>query len=80
VVHEGGWTIAVTDGALVFHSPLGGPLGSEPARERVDDILAWLREWAEQGNLHLGPEVNMPRGDGTKLDYDLAVSALLEAG
>ena len=50
------------------------------AGERVDNVLVWLREWAEERNLDLGPEVNRPLGDGKKPDYDLAVSGLLEAG
>ena len=69
-----------TDGPLVFHSPVGRPLMLEPPRERVDNALPWLRAWAEENNLDLGPEVNAPLGDGKKPDYDLAVSALLEAG
>jgi hypothetical protein len=51
-----------------------------PPREQVDDAVAWLRDWAEEKDLHLGPETNMPRWDGTRPDYELAVSALLEAG
>ena len=81
LVHEGGWTItAVADGAFVFHSPAGKPLAPEPPRERVDDALVWLRDWAEESSLDLGPEVNMPQGDGAKPDYELAVSGLLAAG
>ncbi len=80
-MHEGGWTIvAAADGALVFHSPIGNRFASEPPRERVDNIRAWLREWAQQNNLQLGPEVNKPQWDGKKPDYALAVECLLEAG
>ena len=68
------------DSARVFHSPLGNPLAPELPRERVDNVLVWLREWAEERNLDLGPEVNRPLGDGKKPDYDLAVSGLLAAG
>jgi hypothetical protein len=42
--------------------------------------VAWLRNWAEESDLHLGPETNMPRWDGTSPDYELAVSELLAAG
>ncbi len=81
LVHEGGWTTTVdADGACVFHSPLGMPLASVPPRERVDNVIVWLREWAEESNLDLGPDVNMPLGDGKKPNYDLAVSGLLAAG
>jgi hypothetical protein len=81
LVHEGRWTIAAeADGALAFHSPAGNPLVPEPPRERIEDGLGWLREWALERNLDLGPEVNAPRGDGTTPDYDLAVSGLLSAG
>ncbi len=80
-VHEGGWTITVAaEGTLLFHSPAGETLAAEPPRERVDDALGWLRGWAEQNNLDLGPEVNRPRWDGKHPDYALAVEALLTAG
>jgi hypothetical protein len=81
LVHEGGWTIAVeADGALAFRSPAGRPLAPEPPRERIDNALGWLREWAQQRDLDLGPEVNAPQGDGTIPDCDLAASGLLSAG
>ncbi len=81
LVHEGGWTIAAdAAGGLVFHSPIGRTLVPQPPRERIDDVLAWLREWAQKSSLDLGPDVNMPQGDGKKPDYALAVEALLDAG
>jgi hypothetical protein len=80
-VHEGGWTITVgVDGAFLFHSPTGKPLAAVPPREHVGDILAWPREWAEANDLDIGPDTNYPQWDGTKPDYDLAVSGLLTAG
>jgi hypothetical protein len=76
LVHEGGWTIATgADGAFSFHSPSGQPLAQNPPRERVDDVLGWMREWAQGRDLR--PDVNMPAWEGTKPDYDLAVSGLL---
>jgi hypothetical protein len=81
LVHEGGWTItAEANGALAFHSPAGKPLAQEPPRERIDNVLVWLHEWAQERNLDLGPDVNAPQGDGTNPDYDLGVSWLLSAG
>jgi hypothetical protein len=41
---------------------------------------AWLRNGAEENDLHLGPETNMPRWEGESPDYGLAVIGLLEAG
>ncbi len=80
-MHEGGWTItADAEGAFVFRSPLGKTLAPEPPRERVDNALVWLREWAEERNLDLGPDVNMPLGDGKDPNYALAVDGLLAAG
>jgi hypothetical protein len=81
LVHEGGWTIAIAaDDGFVFHSPAGKPVEPEPPREWVDNILAWLGEWADDHGLDLGPDANMPLWDGTRPDYDLAVSGLLAAG
>ena len=39
-----------------------------------------MREWADERGLGLGPHTNMPQWDGTKPDYDLAVSGVLEGG
>jgi hypothetical protein len=81
LVHEGGWRItAVADGAFRFHSPAGIPLATVPPREHVGNALVWLREWAEENTLDIGPGVNLPQGDGTTPDYDMAVSGLLAAG
>ena len=79
LVHEGGWSITRgADGALLFHPPRGKPLAQNPPREPVDDALAWMHEWAEERGLDLGPDVNMPEWDGSRPDYALAVSGLLE--
>ncbi len=79
LVHEGGWTISSgADDDFLFHTPSGRPLAQNPPRERAGDILAWMREWADERHLDLGPEVNMPEWDGAKPDYDLAVSCVLE--
>ena len=63
----------------MFHSPGGKPLERNPSPQPVDDILAWMREWADDRNLDLGPDVNEPQWDGTEPDYELALSCLLEA-
>jgi hypothetical protein len=81
LVHEGGWRIsAAADGSFLFHPPGGAPLARVPPREHVVGAVGWLRNWAQANDLHLGPETNMPRWDGTRPDYELAVSGLLEAG
>jgi hypothetical protein len=81
LVHEGGWTVAAEgDGAFAFHSPAGRRLAPEPPRELVDDALDWLREWADERELDLGPEVNLPQWDGKTPDYGAAVEWLLAAG
>ena len=91
MVHEGGWTVtAGADGVLAervlpysvfaFHSPAGTLLAPEPPRELVNDTLDWLREWADESNLSLGHNVNMPQWDGKTPDYDGAVGWLLAAG
>jgi hypothetical protein len=80
LVHEGGWTMSRgADGGFLFHSPRGKALAQSPPPQPVDDILAWMRQWADERDLDLGPGVNMPQWDGTKPDYELALSCLLEA-
>jgi hypothetical protein len=81
LIHEGGWSVGRgEDGELVFTSAAGKPLPSEPHCEWVENILTWLGEWADEHGLDLGPDANMPLWDGTRPDYDLAVSGLLAAG
>ena len=80
LVHEGGWSISRSaDRAFLFHAPGGAVLAPNPRPPQpVQDIAGWMREWAEQNNLDLGPDVNMPQWDGSRPDYKLAVSCLLE--
>jgi hypothetical protein len=81
LVHEGGWTVtAVADGVFCFHSPTGQLVAPEPARELVGDRTGWLREWADERALDLGPHINEPQWDGKTPDYDCAVASLLAAG
>jgi hypothetical protein len=91
LVHEGGWTVtASADGVLAervlpygvfaFRSPAGTLLAPEPPREVVNDTLGWLRAWADERKLDLGPEVNLPQWDGKTPDYNAAVEWLLAAG
>jgi hypothetical protein len=80
LVHEGGWSISrAEDGVLLFHPPRGRALTQNPPPEPVDDALAWLRDWAQERGLELGPEVNFPEWDGSRPDYDLAIGCLLDA-
>jgi hypothetical protein len=81
LVHEGGWTVtADADAVFAFHSPDGTLLAPQPPREPVNDTPDWLREWADQRKLDLGPDVNMPKWDGKTPDCDAAVGWLLAAG
>jgi hypothetical protein len=81
LVHEGGWRIsAEADRGFLFQPPGGDPLGPLPPREPIGNAVAWLHDWAEEQDLHLGPETNRPQWDGTSPDYALAVEVLLEGG
>ena len=81
LVHEGGWTVTASgESAFAFHSPVGKLLAPEPQCELVSDASDWLRGWAEERNLDLGPEVNLPRWDGKTPDYRIATEWLLAAG
>ena len=81
LVHEGGWRIsAAEDSSFLFHPPGGNPFAAVPPREPIVGAVAWLRTWAEENDLHLGPETNRPQWDGKSPDYALAVSVLLADG
>jgi hypothetical protein len=56
-----------------------GSLAPEPPRERIDNGPRWLRDWAQEHSLDIGPQTNYPRWEGEKPDYDLAASGLLTA-
>ncbi len=77
LVHEGGWTVTTADdGVLVFSSPAGKRCTRSPEAERIERAVPWLHEWAEERDLVLGPEVNVPEWDGKAPDYGLAVELL----
>jgi hypothetical protein len=78
LVHEGGWSVVRgADGEVRFTSPVGRKLEPVPGRDASEDTLTWLQEWAEERGLDLGPDANLPLWDGTRPDYDLAVSGLM---
>jgi hypothetical protein len=78
LVHEGGWSIARSeDGEWSFVAPDGNAVPAQPSHEVTGDTLLWLQEWADEHGVDLGPDANLPLWDGTRPDYDLAVSGLL---
>jgi hypothetical protein len=80
MVHEGGWTVSrAEDGTLSFAAPTGQALGPAEPRQWERDILTWLREWADEHDVNIGPDSNLPVWDGTRPDYDWAVAALVGA-
>jgi hypothetical protein len=81
LVHEGGWTVtAGAESVFAFHSPAGTLLAPEPPRELVNDTPDWLRDWADEHALDLGPAVNLPQWDGKTPDYNDSMACLLAAG
>jgi hypothetical protein len=77
LVHEGGWSVARDDrGEWLFAAP-NGESTSAPRPPLAGNALTWLQEWADEHGLDLGKNANMPLWDGTRPDYDLAVSGLL---
>jgi hypothetical protein len=66
---EGGWSVRKgADGALLFAPPGGKALVLDPPGE-----------WDGGGSFDFDPEVNFPLWDGSRPDYKLAVSGLIEA-
>jgi len=81
LVHEGGWRVQLdADGALAFTAPDGQALPPEPPREIVEDAVAFLRERAADQGLELGAETNLPEWDGSVVNYDWAVGAMIGMG
>ena len=78
LVHEGGWSVARGEqGAWLFVAPNGKGVRAAACLVLVGDTLTWLREWADERGLDLGPDANLPLWDGTRPDYDVAVARLL---
>ena len=81
LVHEGGWTIEKDDsGDWQFIAPNGKAVASEATQAWTGDIMTWLREWADERGVDLGPDANEPLWDGTRPDYDAAVAGLCGGG
>lgn len=77
LVHEDGWSVERGDrGEWLFVAP-NGEATAAPHPAPVGDALTWLRKWADERDMDLGPDANMPLWDGTRPDYDLAVAGLL---
>jgi hypothetical protein len=78
LVHEDGWTIERGEaGGWEFAAPTGQPVPYEPHTEVAGDTLTWLRKWADERGVDLGPDANYPQWDGSPMDYDLTVSGLM---
>jgi hypothetical protein len=78
LVHEEGWTLERgEDGGWQFAAPSGERLPSQPGIQVTGDTLTWLREWADEQGVDLGPDANYPQWDGSGMDYDLAVAGLM---
>jgi len=78
LVHEGGWSVEHGEqGAWLFVAPDGARVEAAVHPAIVGDTLTWLREWADERGLDLGPDANLPLWDGTRPDYDLAVAGLI---
>ncbi len=68
LVHEGGWRVAITDGAVVWSDPLGVPATVEPLGGSADKLVSEIGE-------RLMREPNLPCGP---LDFRFVVSVLAE--
>ena len=81
MVHEGGWSVARDEeGRFTFVAPTGKNVSAETREAWHGKIETLIEEWEAAHGLDIGPEANEPLWDGSRLDYDYAVSALLAAG
>ena len=73
LVHEGGWSGERGEhDAWLFVAPDGARVEAAVRPAITGDTLTWLREWADERVLDLGPDANLPLWDGTRPDYDVA--------
>ena len=81
LVHEDGWSVARDgEGRFTFVAPTGKSVSAETREAWHGKIETLIEEWEAAHGLEIGPDTNEPLWDGSRLDYDYAVSALLAAG
>jgi hypothetical protein len=79
-VHEGGCRVEgqAPDG-LVFIRPDGTSLPTAPSPARITkDAVHNLKDYHRRHGLKITPETGLPFWDGETMDYDYAVTALME--
>jgi hypothetical protein len=69
LIHEGGFHLSGTAGALLFLDPWGRAVDRCPAPAPA---VPWAASWEDQ----FDPETNFPRWDGRPVNYQDALSAL----
>jgi hypothetical protein len=79
-VHEGGFTVEMTDGGPVFRDPRGNVVTEvfeRPALKRPLEELKW-RVFAN--GVEIDPDGQIPDWDGTRPDYEYVVDVLCSHG
>jgi len=69
LVHEGGFTLTICDGELVFRRPDGRAVGARPIPGRASAIVGLVPG--------IDAETTVPRWAGERCDYGIAVEGLL---
>jgi hypothetical protein len=78
LVHEGGWSVERDgEGRFTFVAPTGKSVSEETREAWHGKIETMIEEWEAAHGLEIGPETNEPLWDGSRLDYDYAVSGLM---
>lgn len=76
LVHEGGFEVSWDRcGRLAFRTPHGYPIAAAPAA--VGGNGTWVEAASRGDRIEIGPDTCRPLSAGDRLDYDLAVWALL---
>jgi hypothetical protein len=74
LVHEGGFGLELVDDEAVFRDPRGRVVDGHPV---VNVTTGWPLVTVGDGALEISEDANFPGWDGSPMDYESAVAALL---
>jgi hypothetical protein len=78
LVHEGSFQMSRSSPEIQFRDPRGHLLDQCPAPAAVSDWWTTISEWTASADSQIDENTNFPAWDGTPVDYDGTISALLE--
>jgi hypothetical protein len=80
LVHEGGFTVEMTDDGPVFRDPRGKVVTAVPERPALERPVEELKWRVFANGVEIDPDAQIPDWDGTRPDYGYVVDVLCDHG